>query len=352
MGTINRRQLLAATSVAAGSASVVELLTASGNALSAAGVGTQDIDVSVLNFWTREVRAPSEAFANKIAFAGGPVYQPAFVYYDESSATGVFQAPGAIDDTKLPEKGSQDVQVRVQRVRPSTTSKVLFETSQNGSLRIDLKQTANMPGLAETLAWSAIAALVPDSEGKLPNIKDLTFDPGTSWGKLQKIPLTNGLGFWSWNFFLNKQNSIWGRFVDFFRSTTPVFPLLGLPAIATTALTALDKVFGWWQATDKSDWLFKSVDSPVYATQEGKAALGTGGLPLKTGQYLVIPRDQLADFGTARDNLELRDGYLVPHNTDPFNWPSSAMQQIPAVDYLSLHVQVTPSKPACSTDSP
>lgn len=336
----NRREFLTSSSASLGSVSVLGSLLLPPFSPGAAQSLPESLDSATLAFWTSEVRKPSDAFARGLHLQGGPAFQPEFVYYDPAHG---FQAPGMIDDTGFPAKGSVNVSVRVARFRPSAKSKAIFENVQGGSLRVDLKQTAPMPGLAEALAWTAVAALVPNSEGKLPDLKDLSFDPGESWGKLQQTPLTNGLGFWSWNFFLKRKDSLWGQFVNLFRQASKaVVPLLGLPAIAATALAGVDKILGWIQANGKSDWLFQSVDSPVYATQEGKAAIGQG-LPLKTGQYLVIPRDQLSLFGAARANLELRDGYLVRKGTDPFDWPKQAAREIADVDYLSLYVQVRPS---------
>ena len=81
-----------------------------------------------------------------------------------------------------------------------------------------------------------------------PILKNLQFDPGKSWGQIQQVPLTNGLGFWTMNFFMKKKEGFWGDFLDFAKKIsgmlTPVYALLGLPAIAATALTQVDKVMG------------------------------------------------------------------------------------------------------------
>lgn len=334
----NRREFLLSS---AGVASVPALAALMAEPLSAALLAqapSAAFDAETLAFWTSEVRKSSEAFAKKVHLQGGPTYQPEFVFYDPALG---FLASEEIKDSGLPKSGAMNVAVRVQRFRPSVKGKELFENVQSGSLRVDVKQTQPMPGLLEALAWSAVGAFVPTSAGKLPDLQNLTFNPGEAWGTLQQIPLTNGLGFWSWNLFLQRKQGLWGQLINIFRQGNKVvFPLLGLPAIATTALTAVDKILGWIQANEKSDWLFKSVDTPVFATQEGKTAIGQG-LPLRTGQYVIVPRDQLSTFGAARKNLELRDGYVVAKGTDAFDLPRNATQQITDVDYLSLYVQVT-----------
>jgi hypothetical protein len=297
------------------------------------------VDQSVINFWISDVRKPSENFAHGIVAMGGPAYQPAFVRY---KSAGQFEASSQIDSNAIPDKGQVNIKLHVERFRPSTASKNLFANTQSGSLRLDLKQTSPLPELPEALAWTAVAAFLPKANSsQFGDLKDLTFDPGVSWGQLQQVPLTNGLGFWSWNFFLKPKDSFLGKMMTLFRqANTAVFPLLGLPGMALTALRAVDKLMGYLQARDQSNWLFKSVDTPIVATKEGMQRLGQGGIVLKTGHYLIIPQDQLAIFGAVRQNLDLQDGYLVKTGTDAFQLAANASTQIPDVDYLSVYVDV------------
>ena len=114
-------------------------------------------------------------------------------------------------------------------------------------------------------------------------------------------------------------------------------------AIAVGLVWLTSRVLGFLQAKGDSQWLLKSVETPVYATTEGRDKIGQG-LPLKTGHYVVLPQDQLKTLGAARNDLDLKDGYIVPKGTDPFDWPSAARLQIQTVDYISLYVQVTQSR--------
>jgi hypothetical protein len=294
-----------------------------------------NFDQATFDFWTSKVRAPSENFAKGL-ISKGATDIPAFVYYDKDG----FQLASSIDEKTLLDKGGTKVSFRVQGFRPSNTSTQSFNNLQSGSLRVDLKQTVPLPNLAEVLAWTAVAAFLPTTADKLPALKDLQFNPGESWGHLQEIPLTNGLGFWSWNFFLKKKESVWGKLMKAFQvANKAVFPVLGLPAIAVTALTAVDRIVGYFQAQDNSNWLFKSVESPVYATKEAKDKIGTG-VALKTGNYLIIPQSQLSEFGKMKDSLEMKQGYLVKKGTGDFDVFDDAVKEIPAIDYISLAVKV------------
>lgn len=293
-------------------------------------------DKATFDFWTQKVREPSETFAKGLA-PKAATDVPEFVYYD--SAKG-FMPAGSIDENSLPDKGGVKASFRVQGFRPSNTSTASFNKLQSGSLRVDVKQTAPLPDLVEVLAWSAVAAFLPATNNQLPALKDLTFNPGESWGHLQEVPLTNGLGFWSWNFFLKKKESVWGKLMRAFKvANKVVFPLLGFPAIAVTALAAVDRVVGYLQAQEDSNWLFRSVENPIYATKEAKGKIGSG-IALRTGNYVVIPRDQLAKFGAVQSTLEMKQGYLVKKGTSDFNVYDDALKQIPDVDYISLAIKV------------
>lgn len=294
------------------------------------------LDQSTLDFWINKRHEPSKNFSAGITTMGA-VDQPEFVFFDPAKG---FQTGAGIDDSSIPKTGTSKVTLRVQQFRPSQTSKTAFLAAQNGTLRVDVKQTTPLPDLSEVLAWSSVAAFVPKSQTALPDLKDLTFDPGQSWGSQQSIPITKGLGFWSWNFFLQPKDSLWAQLISEFRTADKVvFPLMGMPAIAVTALNAVDKLFAYILARRQSNYLFQSVEMPIYTTQEGKTAIGQG-LPLKSGQYLVLPRQQLSTFGASKDTLTLSEGYLVAKGTDPFDLPKNAALQIPTLDYLSISVTV------------
>ena len=335
----NRRDFLKQSALSASSFPILAALASAGlsSSVLAQQPGQDQFDQATFDFWTTQVRKPSEDFLDKGIVTKGASDTPEFVYYDPK---GTFLPASSTPLTALPNKGGVKVSFRVLGFRPSNTNIDQFNNLQSGSLRVDLKQTEPLPSLAEVLAWSAVAALVPKADGKLPDLKDLEFKPGESWGHLQEIPLTNGLGFWSWNFFLKKKESVWGKLMKAFRiADKTVFPLLGLPAIAVTALTAVDRVVGYLQAQDASNWLFKSVENPVFATQEAQSKIGTG-IALQTGNYLVIPRTQLSDFGKAISTLEMQKGYVVKKGTGDFDVYKDALNEIPNIDYISIFVRV------------
>jgi hypothetical protein len=328
--------------------------------LGAAGLGAEiaiadqagaSVDSKTLDFWIKQVRKPVLAMGSGIESKGGPPSpeEPAFVYFDPEKKT--FSMATDLDDTDLPTTGDLNVGVRVTRFRPSVSDASTFQDA-GGNLRIDVGQTSPLPGLTEALAWTTVAAFMPNSAGKLPSLDKLQFDPGKAWNNQQTIPMPQGLGFWSWNFFVKKREQLWGKFVNLFIKSSGVFPLLPLPAIAITALQSIDKVVGYLQAAESSTWLLKGVSTPIYGTKVGKGKGGSDAIRMRTGTYLIMPQTQLAQFGDQRDKLELQQGgYLVPKSTDEFKRIDAAAKTLPEVTYLAVAVtaEVAPeakSKPA------
>ena len=100
---------------------------------------------------------------------------------------------------------------------------------------------------------------------------------------------------------------------------------------------------GYLQANGESNWIFKSSDTPFYATKKASDTIGKGiGVPLVTGDYVLVPQDskQLKEFVGEMAKLELNDGYIVKKGTPGGLVPVNAADEIPSVDYIALHVTV------------
>ncbi len=292
----------------------------------------------VFDFWSKSVRAPYDDFQSGLSIRGGTQAAPedaAFLYYSPSDG---FQLASALKRDKLPDKGNVDVLVRVQRFRPSDADRAKFANLETGSLRIDVKQVDKLPGVPEALAWTAMATLLSNRRG-IPAFEKLDFNPGTAWGQFDKVPLPSGMGFWSWNFFLKRKEGAWGRLLTFFHKTQQYLPFLGLPAIAVTALKAVDNLLGYLQAEGESSWLFKSVDSPVVATKESfdRAPDSTVLIP---GTYIALRQSQISKL----QKLEVKQGLLVQPGTKDLEIFDSAAVTLKDVTYVSMTVNPTASK--------
>jgi len=326
----SRRQFLSSSALLPIALGLPDALVAE---IDESGVGDPD----TLKFWTTKVRQPTDNIVSGATILGS-VEEPEFVFFDP--ATKAFDVASNLGDQDLPPSGDAKVTVRVERFRPSTPDAQEFRNAKTGTLRIDLGQVTPLPGLTEALAWTAIAAFLPAANNQLPSLDKLQFDPGKTWANPQDIPIPDGLGYWTWNFFLKKPENLWGKIISLFTKTGDiVFPVLGLPGIALTALKAVDKMLGYVQAAEGSRWLLQSVNKPVFATKAGKERGGSDAIRLRTGTYLVMPQSHLSAFGKAASKLEVQSGgYVVPKGTDQFQRIRVAGETVPEVTYLAVSV--------------
>jgi len=347
-----RRQFLQSASLAALApvlAGASNLLAQEKNAQST----SDSFDQRVLDFWMNKVRSPYDNFMQGIESKGAqPPPQP-------QDSTFVFPSPSrglvpagtlSPDEFKdFPASGDMDVEVHVERFHPSPSDAASLASLQSGTLRIDVKQVTPLPGLPEALAWTAMATLASRQNGQaMPTLDSAKFDPGTAWGDFQKVPLTAGLGFWSWNFFMKKRERFWGQLLDHLfaslKTVEPVLPLLGIPGIAVSGLKFVDQIMGAIQAQGDSTWMFKGLDVPVCATKEsfsGAGAPGANKLLLTTGSYIVIPEVSVSKLDK---DLVIQQGFLVPPKTPPLQIFDAARTIIPDVSYMTISVIVTASK--------
>jgi hypothetical protein len=298
---------------------------------------TSSADQSSFDFWTQNIRDPDFAASGRSL---GNAPRATFVYYDELRG---FVAGSDIGDDRLPDGGDLDLLVNVDKVRPSTTDQQRFVNLEGGSLRIDVQQSAPMRSLGERLAWTAIAGFLPENK-KLPALKEMTFDPGATWGKLQSVPLPNGSGHMTWNFFLQHRKSAWMRIFDVIRRArgllVPIFGL-GLPAIAITALTTVDSLVATLTKDERTEWLFQSPDVYFYATKRARDAFEGSKVRLKKGMYVIMPSDKLSEFAKEQSKLTIKDGLIVPKGTSGLEAEPAAKDTIKDITYLTVGVTAT-----------
>lgn len=347
---LNRRDLIASLS----SAGVFSAMTSLGLSRDAFGQNSSSQDAANpqsseehqtnYDFWNENIRNPDAGASRSISPNAAP--RAVCIYYDKGRG---FVTGSDIGDVGLPDRGDLSVLINVDHIRPSVGDQARFANLDGGSLRIDMQQATPLPGLTERLAWSSIAAFLPD-KGKLPPLKDMTFDPGTTWGKLQTVPLPGGGGRWTWNFFLQHRKSRWMQLFDTIRSNTGLLaPILGLglPAIAITALNTVDKIVGGLTKDANTEWLFQSSDTYVYATKEARDAFEGSKLRLKQGMYVIVPSDQVASFSKQSAKLVVKDGLIVPPETSSLDVIDAAQHTMTDVTYITIGVTAKP-RPAAS----
>ncbi len=169
----------------------------------------------------------------------------------------------------------------------------------------------------------------------------MKFDPATTWGKAQSIPVPGGGGYWTWNFFVQKKDSIFGRIAQAIGAAASFTPVLGLPALAVTAMKGFNKFFSYVAANGHSKWLLQAASIPVVATKEMRQQPEfANGVPVRTANYIVVPRGHLKRFGDEMQKYELKRGVVVPKGTKPHEIFEAASSVLPDVTYLTLSMAV------------
>ena len=115
--------------------------------------------------------------------------------------------------------------------------------------------------------------------------------------------------------------------------------VIGLPAIAKTALVQVDGILGQIQAMKpQSRWIFQCRDVEICGTRESLDRVGPRAIHLKSGQYLLVPASDSDRFHERMGGLKLVDGKLVPRDTPQSRLRRAAESTLPDMTYLTVHV--------------
>ncbi len=299
----------------------------------------QEADQGTYDFWSSGIRDLNSPRTRSLDAGSAP--RAVFVYYDKQAG---FVTGSDIGDAGLPDRGDLNLIVNVDHIHFSRTDATKLTSLEGGSLRIDLQQAAPLPSLPERLAWTSIAGFLPDNK-KVPAPKDLKFDPGSTWGKLQSVPLPDGGGRWTWNFFLQHRKSKWIQLFDMMRRGKSLLPIFGfgLPAIAITALETIDTIVADLTREANTEWLFQSSDVFVYGTKRARDSFEGSKLRLKQGMYVIVPSTQLAYFSKQASGFEIKDGLIVPKNTRSMDALDASTQALPELTYVTVGISARPS---------
>jgi len=238
---------------------------------------------------------------------------------------------------------AKDMLDHVSGFRLAGEDREQFDKLQSAQLRIDVLQNKSLMNILDPMAWTSLAGLFPDKSGKLPPMQDLSFDPATSWEKMQKIILPGGVGKWAVNLSMAHKES---QFVSIMKSLTTEVnrfaPVLGLPAISMTALKGFCSLYGAFE--QRTTFLLNSFPQLAFATQAAREVSETQqGMNLITGDYVLVPHTYNAQLTPYLDKLELRQGYLVskdaPSSSSIFDLAANLK---PDITYLSANFNFKP----------
>lgn len=380
---LNRRSLLSSMFVLGLTESLggVQAVSQAAGPVDAQPSDTQ-FDADTFRFWTEQVRQPSDFFAetgrlplpHKGPAAPGEVE---FLFFDPNTQAFQIATESSFGESGLVGSGSVTVSLSVDTIRLSTPHREILRKSGTGSLRVDVKQGQPLPLLSETLSWSAIGSF----QGKAENeIHTLSFDPKSTWGGSKEIPLASGVGFWAWNFSVQKGASKWAQILQSLSGALPAQNSskgngaaasssgssggsavlggssslglttvatsalsvigVGLPAVAKTAFNTIDEIYGFLhsQGSSKPQPVFQMQDTPLLATQDARQKHHGRAVSLRPGTYVIAESAAASQIMSGK--FTLMDYGLVPAGTKNSDVEATTLSTLGEVSYCVVSVDV------------
>ena len=343
---------------ASGSHFLERLLSAEGQAKSANSsepLGAHDSQ----KFWdsfsaslSPSVAAPGDhtrgLFSHKKPDAGAGALdrQIDFFHYDPTQNTMRFA-------TSIPPKelldfnGDVQASLAVNGLRLAAEDRTQFNQLQSAQLRIDVVQSKSLlQNLLDPMAWTSLAGLFPDKSGQLPPMQNLSFDPGAASQKMKQVVLPGGSGQWAVNLSMAHRQSTFCSVLQTITGALGKFaPIVGLPQIGVEALQGFSSMYGAFE--QRTTFLLNSFPELAFATQQARQlAVTQQGVNLVAGDYIMVPHAYTAQLTPHLDDVELRQGYLVPKGS-PTNSSviDLALGLKPDITYLSATFGFKPITP-------
>lgn len=266
-----------------------------------------------------------------------------WLHYDPDQGLRYASAVDVSELMEYPEDTDMTASVNVGGFRMAGEDQEKFEKLQSAQLRIDVLQRKSLLNLLDPMAWTCLAALYPDKAGQLPPLQNLSFDPGSAWEKMQKIILPGGSGQLAVNVSMAHHESTFVALLKNINSEIGRFaPILGLPAISTTALNSFCTLYG--SLEQRTTFLLNGFPQQAYTTRGSRASANTSaGLNLVPGDYVLVPHTYASQLEPYFQKVELRQGFLVPKGSST----NSSIYDLagkftPDVTYVSANVKLSP----------
>ncbi len=264
--------------------------------------------------------------------------QVSYLHYSSQQQKLRFSHEIAADEL-YPDPGDVAVTMNVTGMRLSHTDRLKFRSTQSAQLRIDLAQDKPMLNLADKLAWAAVAAVFI-SEGKMPPLQDMSFAPEST----RDMVMPGGTGLLGVNVSMTHRAS---RFYQILQSVVKEIgrfaPVVGLPAISMTALNEFNRFYG--AIEQRTTFLFQTTaPQRVFATRPARdEAQTTAGMNLVSGDYILVPQQDVAGLQPRLAEFKLVSGYLVPKDAlEGQSVYQLADNMTPDVSYIAVNLKVTP----------
>jgi hypothetical protein len=343
----------------------------------------------VVDFWVRDMGVPAhmvlggETTRGRRAQAGPETSnlarEPLFLLYDpeEGSLMPADQIPSAkmhpFTDAKL------DFQLVRMRLNPEDHKQ--FENFTSGGIYLDFQQgqPQSMFGEMLSLATTSFSAIFPGARSGAGGSKSGAKGGSSSSGRAaskspaatpaaaaaaiplqaakqsQSLTLPGGMGKHSFACFAkDPRKTLFGSFVDVMSKVvnSPLvsyLPLMSFPVVGSMGLAGIKGLVGSLQGQGgRQQWILQSPPMDVTATVDGSKA-SPEALRLRSGSYIVIPKEHSAAIKDQLGKLKILDGFLVPKEATSLDVFDAAPQTAQMVSYISLQVTVANTKSGTKT---
>jgi len=272
----------------------------------------------------------------KPAIAGKDVR---YLYYDKA---GLRYTDQLKPTDLLDHSGDVSVSIMLGQFRPGSEDAQSIRQLTSSQLRVDCVQTRSFLNLLAPAAWVAMASLFTDQAGKLPSLQALGFQQPNLLSGENKVILPGGSGKFAVNVSSMTKESVLHKILrNGVRIAGMASPLLGFPSISVPAMQTFTAIYSLLE--ERASFIMSSPLIDAAATQ---AALKDPNfpptfVPIKDGQYVMVPLDHTDDLAKKMPDLEVNQGWLEDRS-DNSNRPvdKKAQDTIPQVTYLTLQMKI------------
>ncbi len=344
----------------------------------------------VVDFWVRDMGVPAHMVLGGETTRGrrpaaGPqtsnlAREPLFLLYDPDE--GALMPADQIPSAKMHPFTDAKLDFQLVRMRLNPADHQQFENYTSGGIYLDFQQgqPQSIFGEMVSLATTSFSAIFPGAKTGAKSGSKSGAKSGSSSGaskspaapaaaaaapaasiplqaakQSQSLTLPGGLGKTSFACFAkDPRKTLFGSFVDVMSKVvnSPLvsyLPLMSFPVVGSMGLAGIKGLVGSLQGQGgQQQWILQSPPMDVTATVDGSKA-SPEALRLRSGSYIVIPKEHSAALKDQLGKLKILDGFLVPKEATSLDVFDAAPQTAQAVSYISLQVAVTNTKGGTKT---
>jgi hypothetical protein len=234
----------------------------------------------------------------------------------------------------------------------TTTFSAIFPGAKSGASASKSGGKSGSSSSASAASKSPAAAPAAGAAGTAGTAAAAVTIPLQAAKQSQSITLPGGLGKHSFACFAkDPRKTLFGSFVDVMSKVvnSPMvsyLPLMSLPVVGSAGLAGIKGLVGSLQGEGgQQQWILQSPPVDVTATVDGSKA-SPEALRLRSGSYIVIPKEHSAALKDQLGKLKILDGFLVPKEATSMDVFDAAPETAQMVSYISLKVSVANTKAA------